>query len=363
MAKWPAVLDDPVPDHGTVYVSPGRLMIEMERHGFAGQAFRFRKWWTTYQPNKRQTYRNGALLKPESKEDFENIMGSCQAAGMNPPVSFAEPFRHVFRSPILKKSVLSPFDGFVFGGWQEAMMKTPGTYKGKVYWYDINGAYRWAASVGLPDPDSAFPLERPDFDRPSIYLVEGGHEHFPYWYQNQPHVMTNEEGLTLRRKVKILRGVGFEGPQYDLRPTFEHIEKHFPFCHKRIGRAFWGGWNSYFGPERVTWKRGRKENELHNPFYNPLWSAFLTSRIKLRFTPYMANILHVFVDGMLTTAPIETGPGPGEWRSLGEFRSIWIRWVGYWGSQWETVKHAGEKFPMARDGAIIDARPWRENLA
>lgn len=363
MARWPVSCDETL-NHGTMYVSEGRLLNEMVRWHYAGQGFRFRKHWTCYQPTRDLTYRNANLLKPENETDFWHIMGSFAAAGMKPPSSFADAFRNLYRSPRPILSITAPFRTLVYGAWEEAFIKTPGTYYGKVYWYDLNSAYRWAACCGLPDPESAYPIERLTDSRIAIYLVEGPKYALPYWYRDGIHTLTSEELplIANHRSIRVIRGVGYD-KLIDLSSIFADIDVKFPYCHKRIARAFWGQWNSRRGPTRVTWKSGLKENTLPNPLHHPIWAAFITSRIKLRFLPYRQSILHVFVDAMLTTHPVETGVEPGAWRELGTFGSIWIRWPGYWGSQWETIRHSGEKLPIPKGRAILESRPWREALA
>src|SRR5437773_9073691 len=257
MACWPATLGPDEPDEGTVYVAPSRFPALIERWRYAGQAFKVKTHWVCYQPNRKLTYRNAANLRPEGAEDFLHIMDSCKAAGMNPPASFAEPFRHVYRSPALQVSELSALRHHRAGGWEAALIPTPGIYHGEVWWYDLNQAYRWASCVGLPHPTTAVPLERPDYERPSVYLVEGDASHLPWWSARPAlRLMTNEEGAALRRPARVLRSVGFTDYSVDLTPVFKQIEESFPYCYKRIGRAFWGIWNTPKGPKRLTWASG-----------------------------------------------------------------------------------------------------------
>ena len=369
MAKWPASFGDEL-EEGTLYVSPGRIENEMRYWRWRGQAFRFRKRWTTYQPITSLTYKNSDILKPESLEDFQNILTSCQAAGMpGPPTSFADPFRFMYRSPSPRLTWTAQFK-FLQGGWQHVTgnPKNRGRTieeKGPIYWYDLNSAYRWAGCRGLPDLSTARRIWRLDSGVPSLYLVRGGPAACPYWPSYGWHVLSHEELPALRQRVEFEFGIKFDDMPVDLTPTFDEIQKRFPFCYKRISRAYWGQWASRAELNRVTWKNGLSSQPMPNPVYNPVWAHFILSRVKLRFLPHLRWLLHVYVDAMLTREEVSTGELPGEWRMLGKFPSVWIDYPGHWGVARETIRHAGiasvpKALTMRPNGAIIDSRPWRE---
>lgn len=324
---------------GTCYLSPRQFQEALKKHNGSGQAWRHNKIWTTYRPNGRVMYKAiRPAFMPRGLEDFFNIMRSCSDAGMQPPTSFADPFLHCFRCPFPRRSALFPFRGRSFGGWQEAFWR--GSFFGKVYHYDLNKAYRWAACLGLPDLRTARFTDSWD-DPQAVYLAKLWSGSKPYDKSYGVHVVTSEERDRLNiTPERILHGVSFR-ETVDLSPAFTRIDKEFPYCRNRISRAFWGLWNARNGPERVTWKSGLKVGGLRNPFYNPVWAAIITARVKLRLSELLPVALHCFVDSVLSKEPLATGDAPGDFKLVGEYRGVFIRAPGIWGTGDRYIKHCG----------------------
>ncbi len=324
-------------EYGTCYLRPSDFPAVLKRWDGAGQGWRFRNQWTTYRPNGKVAYKNIQRLGPASWEDFRLIMQGCEQAGMEPPTSYVDPFLHVYFPRLVPRSVTAPFYR-TFGGWQEAFWK--GTWWGKVWHYDMRKAYRWAGCQGLPDLRTA--VKTDNWKEPNaIYLCELWGQSKPYdqWYGQ--HVVTSEERDQLKITPKrVLFGLRFER-MVDLRPVFGTIDQLFPQCRDRISQSYWGMWNAKFGPEQVTWRSGHRVRTLRNPMFNPIWSAFITSRVKLRIIPFLPIVLHCFVDSMLTKEVIVTGDRIGDWVLKDHFRSVWIRGPGIWGTRDRTIKHCG----------------------
>jgi hypothetical protein len=210
---------------------------------------------------------------------------------------------------------LAPFRKFSFGGWERALFK--GEYRGPVYQYDINSAYRWAGQIGLPDPTR---FERSiHFNDPlGIYICVLGENSIPYAPQAGIHCVTSEERDVFDvRPKKILFGVRCNGETFAVAEAFQELEKKWSKERvKSMSRAYWGKFNSILGPKQVSWKRGLSEHTQSNFFFNPVWSAFITSRVKLRLCLYRSIALHVYVDSILTTRPIPEGEDIGSFRLL-----------------------------------------------
>ena len=325
---------------GSIYVEPSAFPGLLAAHGKSGQAWKFRKTWTTYRPNRKIAYKSLQKLNPQSEEDFWHIMDSCRGAGVDPPTSFADIFTSVYRHRFPLRSILAPFFGSRFGGWQEALRT--GSIEGPVYWYDINKAYRWSACQGLPRMETAFPTL--DFTEPcAIYLVDVHQKAIPWSGAKHAgvQIVTSEMRDALDVcPLEILYGVGFRD-RVSLSPVFSEIDKRFPWCNSRISRAFWGLWNGNSGPEVWTWKSGEKSRDMRNPWYNPIWAAFITSRIKLRMWQHHRSALHVFIDSILSREELPTGDKVGDFRLVNQFASVWIRFAGWWGSGNMVVKHSG----------------------
>jgi hypothetical protein len=290
-------------------------------------------------------YKNVRRLDPKSDEDFWAVLQEARAAGMNPPTSFADFFMSCYRAPLARGSVVAPFRRYTFGGWQTALQR--GEFKGKFYVYDLNSAYRWAASCGLPHPGTAYVTK--DFNKPSaIYLVELPIGVIPYQPGGRLAVVTSEErdcfNLQSASTLRVLYGIAFRS-EVSLADTFAAIDKKFPASAKRISRAFWGLWNTTAAPQQVSWKHGEKIRDLKNPFFNPIWAAFVTSRVKLRMSLYRKHALRIYVDSIVTTEQLPTGPGVGEFKLVHELDSLWIRHAGYWGAGPATFAAAGVHRP------------------
>ena len=248
-----------------------------------------------------------------------------------------DPFLHCYFPPPPRVSVIAPF-ARTFGGWQEVFWK--GTWWGKVWHYDMRKAYRWAGCQGLPKMGTAYRTK--DWDAPcAVYVCELWGDTKPYARSYGVHVVTSEERDQLKITPKrVLFGVGFRD-QVDLTPVFARIDRLFPQCRDRISQSYWGMWNAIKGAEQVTWKSGHCVRELRNPMFNPIWAAFITSRVKLRLIPFLPIMLHCFVDSMLTKELVVTGDRIGDWVLKESFRSVWIRGPGIWGERDRTIKHCG----------------------
>lgn len=344
---WPAYLTSELQSvtDGTCYIEPRHFPEALAKHRPRGQAWRYHGKWTTYCPSRSLTYKNVRRLDPRSDEDFWTVLSEARAANMNPPTSFADFFMSCYRAPLARGSVVAPFRRFTFGGWQTVFQR--GEFTGKFYLYDLNSAYRWAASCGLPHPGTAYPTK--DFSKQqAIYLVELPINVIPYQRGGRLAVVTSEErdffGLQSVTTLKVRYGVAFRS-EVSLAETFEKIDKQFPASAKRISRAFWGLWNTTAAPQQVSWKHGEKIRDLRNPFFNPIWSAFVTSRVKLRMALHRTRALRIYTDSILTTEEIPTGQGIGEFKEVREFDNIWIRHAGYWGTRDETLAASGVRRP------------------
>jgi len=340
MAQWPASLDDG-PEVSTLYISEQSFQNRIAEHCFAGQAWQFAGRWSTYQPNRKRTYKNLKRLSPRNVEDFREIMSEAYAAGLNPPTSFADFFRALYRTPRFAVSPMSIVQGFGFGGWQTAPFR--GHYPGHVWHYDLNRAYRWAACQGLPDPKTAYYPKKFLENEWAVYRAELRYGSRPYAMGAGIHLVTAEEIEFFKiRPVKILNAIAFK-KSIDLSGIFDDIDAKFPGCSARISRAFWGSWNGDVGVQVLTWKSGAHHRIMGNPWYNPVWSAYVTSRVKLRMARHIDSALHIYVDSIHSTEELPTHETEvGAFKLMGEYPGgVNIRSAGVWGSGTHLIKHSG----------------------
>ena len=350
---WPAWLRTTEPAEGTCYISGSDFPTVLTRHNRSGSAWKYKQKWSTYCPNRRISYKAIDRLQPESPDDFWSIMEAAKAADINPPTSYADLFLSTYRSPMPRITVRSPFVGFRFGGWNEAFRR--GEIRGRVYQYDLNSAYRWAASLGLPDLRTAYATR--DFSVPyGVFLVTNlpvGSIPWNRASRNTVFMVTSEErnALDLPADTPIIKGIAFRDT-VKLDDAFTKVDTLFkgPIA-KRISRAFWGIWNTQTAPEVYSWKHGEKVRRMRNPWYNPIWSAFITSRVKLRIAVYRGRAIHCATDSVhLAGQEIETGCGLGDWKLAGTYDRFWCRAPNQWGDGEYTIKWSGAGSILMRPG-------------
>jgi hypothetical protein len=354
---WPAWYRAADATEGTAYIPLAEFPAVLNRCGRKGQGWKYDDLWTTYCPSRKLTFKSLERLTREGPDDFWQIMAAAKSLGTNPPTSCAELFLSCYRAPMPRVSVRSRFYGWRFGGWQEAFRRGP--IPGRIYHYDLNKAYRWAATVGLPDLRTARPTR--DFTEPcGIYLVRDVPTGAIPWRRlprDAFHVVTSEErdALGLRPiDVVLVKGIAFRD-SVSLASTFERIDRLPPSLVKRISHSFWGLWNTTSAPEQISWKHGERRRPLKNPWYNPIWSAFITSRVKLRLNHWRKYAVHCFTDSLHVTEELPTGTEPGEWKLVGIYDKLWIRAPGSWGDGEYVLKHAGRGADLGIAQASHDA--------
>lgn len=296
--------------------------------------------WKTYRPAGGVVYKSLESLRPDGETDFWHIMHSNYKVGLPPPSSFGSIFHRVCRLPWPKYSVVSPFRALVSGAWSEALER--GEFQETMYHYDLVSAYRWASCQGLPIMASGKRVYDLDADQ-SIFLVEFDEQNRPPYTRATTGMITSEELKALRIHPKLLMGFRFRR-WCDLTGLFAEITKRFPWCFKRISRAFWGRWNGETEVEQHGWAKGHRVRELANPLHNPIWSHFITSRVKLRILEAVRSVgvVHVQVDGVLCRDRLPVSEDVGGWQLKHEYApGLWVRGTGQWGYKQLVVKRMG----------------------
>lgn len=328
-------------EDGAIYLPSLQVSQQLPRWNWKGQAWEYNGKISSYMPNRRLIYKSIDKLAPESDQDFCNIMSSCQKNGIGFPSSFADVFHSFVRSPLPKKSALSGVRGFQFGGWQEALYI--GRVKQKVYHYDLNQAYRWASSLPLPDVEQASPARDFHDGEHGVYVVQVNELELPYNQEAGVMSVTAEERDRFKMKNRPIRsGVKFHGT-VSLLETWAKIETCFPYCFRRIGRAFWGRWSALQPVLCRSWKDGPATRPLKNFLYNPFWPAYITSRVKMRMAEYIGQSLHIFVDAILSLDEVETSTAVGGFKLVDIYDDLIICGPGQWGTRGYFVKQCGVK--------------------
>lgn len=325
---------------GTIYLPSPSMPGVMERHGYSGQAWQFRRIWKTYRPAGGLVYKSLEGLNPIDEQDFWRIMQSNYRVGIPPPSSFGSIFHRVCRLKWPNRSVIAPFRPLQCGAW--ASMLEGGTFQEKMYHYDLRSAYRWSACEGLPNLKSGKRVFDLDAEH-SIFLVRFDDQNRPPWLVDDEGMLTSEEIKVLKIRPRLVFGVQFSR-WLGLAGVFVRIQQCFPWCYKRISRAFWGRWNGETDVQQHGWKKGHRVRLLPNPLHNPIWSHFITSRVKLRLLEAIKTVggVHVQVDSILCREPLPVSEEPGGWQLKEEYpHGLWIQGTGQWGHGKFIVKRMG----------------------
>jgi hypothetical protein len=199
------------------------------------------------------------------------------------------------------------------GPWQEA--RVTGKFYGKHYRYDLTSAYRWAATLGLPDV-TTFTVWK---DHPDPRAVDGlwvvalhqlDQMRVPALLAGGGPVVVSSDDLRLYdiQPARIYRGVTWTKT---LAPDFvEKTLMQLP-CAKQSGRAYWGRWITR---DRLTCKTANNEWSLPNLATNFIWGFLIISRVRARVWQVAQQALHVYVDEVILPYEIATGTNIGDWQ-------------------------------------------------
>lgn len=263
-----------------------------------------------------------------TEEAFNEFLKECAFYDCPRPSSYSSVFHSVYKSPRVRWSLHALFAPWFTGGWQEA--KRVGILNGQWRQYDMNSAYLWAVTRGLPDVRSMRVSQQ--FGRwPGMYAVELTRplDTLPYPFNACKFVNATTEEIDAYSLpvAKILGGVMWSG-EIDGSPIVDAV-KQFTFA-KECARCFWGRWCSTIPVECAT--RSGKRWELPNPVQNFVWAHLVVSRVKARVWAESPNAAHIFVDSVITQDDLPTGEGLGEWRQTEMFNDgVKIKHAGFYG--------------------------------
>jgi len=278
-----------------------------------------------------------------TEETFLSLMEECQRHGVERPASYSSVFHEKFKSPRVSFSVNKYFADEFAGGWQEAI--EPGMHQQHLRKYDLNSAYLWAGSQGLPNVSRG--LDYSEQIKPNgLYLLEIVPKiGTPFPFCRTRLVVAEAEDVetysleVLRVVGGVTWGSGVSGQQ-----IIDTVQR-FSFW-KQIGRSYWGRWASnrkvrcrtfdYFGDVRKEW-------ELGNPFRNYVWATIIVNRVKRRLFTSGVKMLHVFVDSIITPGILPINEKIGGWKLEKEYptglKILGTGWYGVPGQKPE--KHVG----------------------
>lgn len=291
----------------------------------------------------------------ETEEAFNEFLRECAFYNCPRPSSYSSVFHAMFRSPRVRWSLHCPFVPWFVGGWQEA--RRVGLLPGIWRQYDLNSAYLWAATAGLPDVRSLRTSQH--FGKwPGMYALELTRTiaDLPYPFNTSRFVnaTTAEVDLYALPVARIIGGVIWNA-DVDGAPIVDLINQ-FSFA-KECARSFWGRWCSTAPLECAT--RSGRRWALPNPVQNFVWAHCVVSRVKSRVWLEARNAAHVFVDSVITTDELSTGEGLGQWRQEKVYNDgVRIKHAGYYGAPelWEKTSGLARERNAASIGAVARGR-------
>lgn len=298
--------------------------------------------WSVYGKTVSIMLDSGAVVKPmdafdnkhtETENSFTEFLRECAELRCPRPASYASVFHAQFHSPTILKSYNYPLAPYMTGAWQAH--KGAGSYRGRYNKYDLNSAYLWASTLGLPRPAS-FRTAHHIGKLPGLFLVE----YVPKLGLPYPlNIGTNGFGVAGAALVsteeinaydlhvtRVIYGVTWSDYIYPDAITSTVARASFG---KQMSRAFWGRWCSTVDLECHSKK---KSWYMPNRMLNIPWAHLLVSRVKMRCWDVSANAVHVFVDSVITTDTLPTGTKIGDWRLDAEYNEgVKVRRAGFYG--------------------------------
>lgn len=324
----------------TSYVAP-KALVSIPRLAATSQAWGFR--------GQRRSVRVGSdvhkrrFMRPNAEAVF---LEECRAAGITEtPSSYGQVYHSLFKHPRPCGSLQAALNESLPGGWQVAAKKGPQT--GTWYVYDLKSAYAWAAMQGLPQVRSARPsyaiephgLYVATFRKAGIPLIPS------HLKPGKFSILSTEEierydlqGVSVRSGAVFRR---FESIDANL----ERIRRSFTDW-KAIFRSFWGCWASNAPVECSMLAYGQpiKEWTVNRRTFNPVWAAYVLSRVKMRLADYAGEFCHAFVDSVILPRRIPTGTDIGDWKLVEIVNGLTVYGCGNWVGNTDSGivnKHAG----------------------
>ena len=242
------------------------------------------------------------------------------ALGCPHPASWGSVFRHLMKRegsapPWLPATMAGHFRAWSGGPWSEA--RQVGLLPGVWWRSDLRAAYRWAGSIGLPDPRTFRMWHRSEGRRPGLWWAEHTgtpDPELPAALRDRRIVVSDEELERLPLSVRRLSGVTWApGKPWGGPGWLDRIlNPLLPRWQRVMGRAYWGAW---LGSSRLRCVTPCRAWELPSRAALPPWALVIIGRVRLRVWELAAKAdgAHVHVDEVITRTPPAYGDAPGDW--------------------------------------------------
>ena len=280
--------------------------------------------------------RGGGLWKNRNRfmpPMTDELLYDLETVGVRQPASYGSCFHALSHSPRVKHTINAIFNWWPGGPWQEAL--ATGRHLGRFYRYDLCSAYRWAATLGLPDV-STFKVWEGLTDPRSVnglWVVTLDHNDsktlaMPSIFHGIGPVVLSSEDLRLYdvTPVTVHRGVTWDSLLAG--DYVERVLEQLP-CAKQVGRAYWGRW---IARDKLTCRNATREWELPNVVANFVWGFVIISRVRGKVWESSNQALHVYVDEVIVPHELPTGEALGDWRLKEVHDGIEVCATGWYGT-------------------------------
>lgn len=306
-----AYADDVLP-HAAGY-APTSALVTAWRSARAVRVWRLGARIVSLQLSKQE---GGGIWKARERfhmQDPYGMLDALERVGVYHPSSYADCYHKLAPST---RIIPWTFNGmFLFwrgGPWEEARQK--GSYGGDWWRYDLISAYRWAATLGLPNPESYRAIEHSTrANKPGLWIFEPStrtqaRNDLPAVYRGKDIFVASTEDIDgYRMTGKILRGVTWDTmhPGTYVDDTLNKLP-----CGKQSARAYWGRW---VARDRLAVWTAKREWQLKSFAANFVWGWLIVGRVRMRVWEQSAKAAHVYVDEVVVPHTIDTGNRPGHW--------------------------------------------------
>lgn len=237
------------------------------------------------------------------------------------------------------------------GGWIET--RVTGFVNRPIWHYDINQAYSFAATLGLPSITRPYVVGTDclgyvvscELDMKANDIAK-----LPNFFSRGERVLvTSEEVSFYGLKIKNSRGVCYDDLDFNPGEILLDLASLPYNMFKKCTQSFWGTWAGFDG---VGVKKGNKEWVLKNRHQNAAWASLIVRRVAMSvFSVMEKSGISCYVDSVLSTIPLATGDDSGEWKQVAVYpNGIYIEAPGVFCElpvkSWDKrtwTKHAGTK--------------------
>ena len=270
-----------------------------------------------------------------------DLLRDLASVGIRQPASYGSCYHTLAKTPRVPRTINNIFSWWPGGPWQEALFT--GRHFGRYYRYDLCSAYRWAATVGLPDMATVKVWEgyRNPRDVHGLWVVTLNiHDlvRLPSLFRRTSPVVMSSEDMQL---YDVTPEVVHRGVVWDTMLPGNYVEQTLAMlpCPKEVGRAYWGRW---IARDRLECKSKQRNWFLPNVATNFVWGWLIVSRVRGRVWSVSQRAIHVYVDEVIIPHTIDTGDSIGDWKLKESYDGLQVFATGWYGTiDGSTIMHTG----------------------